>query len=79
MTTLTIAKSVLLSTTLLLSTGAASAAELNIYTTREPGLIQPLLDAFTAATGTKVNTVFLKDGLASSASRPRATARRPIS
>jgi iron(III) transport system substrate-binding protein len=63
MTTLTIAKSVLLSTTLLLSTGAVSAAELNIYTTREPGLIQPLLDAFTAATGTKVNTVFLKDGL----------------
>ncbi|MBP1860543.1 Fe(3+) ABC transporter substrate-binding protein [Rhizobium herbae] len=64
MNTLSIAKSVLFSTTLLLSTGAVSAAELNIYTTREPGLIQPLLDAFTAATGTKVNTVFLKDGLA---------------
>jgi len=63
MTPFTIAKSALLSTTLLLSTGAVSAAELNIYTTREPGLIQPLLDSFTAATGTKVNTVFLKDGL----------------
>lgn len=63
MTTLTIAKSALLATTLLFSTGAVSAAELNIYTTREPGLIQPLLDSFTAATGTKVNTVFLKDGL----------------
>lgn len=63
MTTLTIAKSALLATTLLFCTGAASAAELNIYTTREPGLIQPLLDSFTAATGTKVNTVFLKDGL----------------
>ncbi|CAN7596731.1 Fe(3+) ABC transporter substrate-binding protein [Pararhizobium sp. LjRoot235] len=63
MTTLAIAKSALLATTLLFSTGAVSAAELNIYTTREPGLIQPLLDAFTAATGTKVNTVFLKDGL----------------
>lgn len=63
MTTLIIAKSALLATALLFSTGAVSAAELNIYTTREPGLIQPLLDSFTAATGTKVNTVFLKDGL----------------
>src|SRR5690606_17919624 len=43
--------------------GAASAAELSIYTTREPGLIQPLLDSFTSETGIKVNTVFLKDGL----------------
>lgn len=41
----------------------ASAEELNLYTTREPGLIQPLLDAFTAASGVTVNTVFLKDGL----------------
>ena len=47
-----------------LSSSAASAAEVNVYTTREPGLIQPLLDSFTAKTGTKVNTVFLKDGLA---------------
>jgi len=48
-----------------LATGmsAAQAAEVNIYTTREPGLIQPLLDAFTASTGTKVNTVFLKEGI----------------
>ncbi|MBJ6133270.1 Fe(3+) ABC transporter substrate-binding protein [Ochrobactrum sp. Q0168] len=44
--------------------GAASANEVNIYTTREPGLIQPLLDAFKASTGITVNTVFLKDGLA---------------
>jgi len=41
-----------------------SAAELNLYTTREPALIAPLLEAYTAKTGTKVNTVFLKDGLA---------------
>ncbi|NLB57836.1 MAG: Fe(3+) ABC transporter substrate-binding protein, partial [Gammaproteobacteria bacterium] len=34
-----------------------------LYTTREPGLIQPLLDAFTASSGIKVNTVLLKDGL----------------
>ncbi|MEJ5899981.1 Fe(3+) ABC transporter substrate-binding protein [Ochrobactrum teleogrylli] len=44
--------------------GTASANEVNIYTTREPGLIQPLLDAFKASTGITVNTVFLKDGLA---------------
>ncbi len=43
--------------------GAAAAGEVNLYTTREPGLIQPLLDAFTAQTGVAVNTVFLKDGL----------------
>ena len=42
----------------------AHANEVNIYTTREPGLIQPLLDAFTSSTGITVNTVFLKDGLA---------------
>lgn len=41
----------------------ASAAEVNLYTTREPGLIIPLLDAFTAQTEIKVNTVFIKDGL----------------
>ncbi|MCR6662584.1 MAG: Fe(3+) ABC transporter substrate-binding protein [Luteimonas sp.] len=40
-----------------------AAGEVNLYTTREPGLIQPLLDAFTAQTGTKVNTVFVRDGL----------------
>ncbi|MFI0397228.1 extracellular solute-binding protein [Paracoccus jiaweipingae] len=41
----------------------ALADEVNIYTTREPGLIQPLLDAYTEKTGVKVNTVFMKDGL----------------
>lgn len=41
----------------------ASAEELSIYTTREPGLIQPLLDEFTKDTDIKVNTVFVKDGL----------------
>jgi iron(III) transport system substrate-binding protein len=47
----------------LCAAGPALAAEVNIYTTREPGLIQPLLDAFTAATGTAVNTVFLQEGI----------------
>ncbi|MDO5505653.1 MAG: Fe(3+) ABC transporter substrate-binding protein [Pseudoxanthomonas suwonensis] len=42
---------------------AVAAGEVNLYTTREPGLIQPLLDAFTRDSGIRVNTVFLKDGL----------------
>jgi len=41
----------------------AIAQEVNIYTTREPGLIQPILDAFTSETGIAVNTVFLESGL----------------
>ncbi|WBU54458.1 Fe(3+) ABC transporter substrate-binding protein [Paracoccus sp. SCSIO 75233] len=48
----------------LASAGAVSAQELNLYTSREPGLVEPLLEAFTEATGIEVNTVFLKDGLA---------------
>ena len=43
---------------------AASAAEVNIYTSREPGLIQPLLDAYTKDTGVKINSIFVKEGLA---------------
>jgi len=42
---------------------AASAQEVNLYTTREPGLIQPLLDAFTQSTSVKVHAIFVKDGL----------------
>ncbi|NGM88014.1 Fe(3+) ABC transporter substrate-binding protein [Parapusillimonas sp. SGNA-6] len=41
----------------------AAAADVSLYTTREPKLIQPLLDEFTKDTGIKVNTVFVKDGL----------------
>lgn len=42
---------------------ALAADEVSLYTTREPKLIQPLLDAYTKETGVKVNTVFVKDGL----------------
>jgi len=42
---------------------APALADVTLYTTREPGLIQSILDAFTRDTGVKVNTVFLKDGL----------------
>lgn len=54
-----------LSGSLLLSgMSAVSAQELNLYTSREPKLVEPLLEAFTAQSGIKVNTVFLKDGIA---------------
>jgi iron(III) transport system substrate-binding protein len=43
---------------------SSNAAELNIYTTREAALLDPLLQAFTASTGINVNVVFMKDGLA---------------
>ncbi|MBZ9653436.1 Fe(3+) ABC transporter substrate-binding protein [Phyllobacterium lublinensis] len=59
-----ITKSILVAGSVALMGGTAAAAEVNIYTTREPGLIQPLLDSFKTATGINVNTVFLKDGLA---------------
>ena len=49
---------------ILTSAGTAAAQEVNLYTTREPGLIQPLLDAFTTSTGITVNSIFVKDGLA---------------
>jgi iron(III) transport system substrate-binding protein len=41
----------------------AAADEVNIYTTRESGLIEPLLEKFTEATGIEANTLFVKDGL----------------
>ena len=49
---------------LALPAAASAAGEVNVYTTREPGLIQPLLDAFTKETGIKVNTIFVESGLA---------------
>ncbi len=49
---------------LLLARRAAASQAVNIYTTREPGLLQPLLQRFTAETGVTVNAVFLRQGLA---------------
>lgn len=42
---------------------AMAAEEVNVYTTRQPFLIEPILDAFTEETGIKVNTVFAKKGI----------------
>lgn len=41
----------------------AQSGEVNVYSYREPGLIQPLLDRFTAETGIKTNVLFAGDGL----------------
>ena len=42
----------------------AQTEEVNVYTTREPGLIQPLFDAFTEETGIEVNAIFVESGIA---------------
>ena len=41
----------------------AMAEEVNIYSYRQPELIKPLTDAFTAETGIKVNVAYLKKGM----------------
>ena len=41
----------------------ALAEEVNIYSHRQPELIQPLLDAFTAETGIPVNVAFVDKGM----------------
>ena len=56
-----------LRTLLLASTTVAIAApalaDVNIYTTRQPELIEPMMEAFTAETGIAVNLQFVDDGL----------------
>lgn len=42
---------------------AHAAEEVNVYSYREPELIQPLLKAFSDKSGIKVNLIFAKDGL----------------
>ena len=43
--------------------GQAMAAEVNVYSHRQPELIKPLTDAFTAETGIDVNVAFLEKGM----------------
>ena len=40
-----------------------TAGEINIYSYRQPFLIQPLTDAFTEETGIKVNVAYLRKGM----------------
>lgn len=53
----------LLATCLIATSAPALAAELNVYSYRQPFLLKPLTDAFTAQTGTKVNVVYAKKGM----------------
>ncbi|SMR72334.1 iron(III) transport system substrate-binding protein [Aliiroseovarius halocynthiae] len=46
-----------------LTPAAASADEVNVYSYRQPELIQPLVDAFQDETGITVNVAFLKKGM----------------
>ena len=48
----------------LLAAAPALADEVNIYSHRQPELIQPLLDQFTAETGIAVNIAFVDKGMA---------------
>lgn len=52
----------LLSATALGAT-AAQAADVNIYSSRQPALLQPLLDAFTKETNLSTATIFIESGL----------------
>jgi iron(III) transport system substrate-binding protein len=53
----------LLLATIALALAAPALADVNIYTTRQPELIQPVLDAFTKDTGIAVNVAFVQEGI----------------
>ena len=46
-----------------LASASAQAAEVNVYSYRQPFLVEPLFKAFTAKTGIAVNVIFAKKGL----------------
>lgn len=50
--------------TLFAAASPVSAQSVNVYTTREPGLVLPLFNAFREETGISVSTVFISQGVA---------------
>jgi iron(III) transport system substrate-binding protein len=48
---------------LLLAAPSANAEEVNVYSYRQPDLVKPLFDAFSAQSGIKVNVAFLNKGM----------------
>ncbi len=66
-------KNLVLATLLSAAAVTATAQEVNIYSSRQPELIDPILQAFTAETGIAANVVFLKKGMLE---RLRAEGRR---
>ncbi|MCY4463481.1 MAG: Fe(3+) ABC transporter substrate-binding protein [Albidovulum sp.] len=53
----------LLSAAAVIFAGTAMASEVNVYSYRQPELVQPLFDAFTDETGIAVNVNFLNKGM----------------
>ena len=53
----------LIAATLMTPAAAMAAEEVNLYSYRQPELIQPLLDAFTEETGITTNVAFLNKGM----------------
>lgn len=51
------------SASVLITSTAYSAQEVNVYSFRQPFLIEPMMEKFTAETGIKVNILFAKKGL----------------
>ncbi|MCF6272967.1 MAG: Fe(3+) ABC transporter substrate-binding protein [Rhodobacteraceae bacterium] len=66
-------KNIVLATVLSATAFGVAAQEVNIYSSRQPDLIDPIIEAFTDTTGIEVNVVFLKKGLLE---RLRAEGRR---
>lgn len=60
---LTSFKTTIFASAILAATAPAFADEVNVYSSRQPSLVQPLFDAFTAETGIDVNVSFLKKGM----------------
>jgi len=56
-------KRLLFAASLTLAATPALAGEVNVYTSRQPELIQPIFDAFTAQNGIKVNVLYSGKGL----------------
>ncbi len=56
-------KTAALTTAILAMVAPVMADEVNVYSSRQPGLVKPLFDAFTSETGIKVNVSFLKKGM----------------
>ena len=57
-------RSSLLALALISTALPALAQEVNVYSHRQPELLQPLVDAFTAETGIAVNVAFVDKGMA---------------
>ncbi|WP_448212878.1 Fe(3+) ABC transporter substrate-binding protein [Colwellia sp. MEBiC06753] len=65
-------KKILCLSALVMTSISAFASEVNVYSYRQPFLVEPLFKAFTDETGVKVNVVFAKSGIAERLAREGA-------